>query len=348
MKENSQKVTISSENKGRGLFYGVIAVAVMIIMGVGATFAYFTATTSSTDTAVQTGSTTLQLKYISYEGAWNSGALIPANTDVVEYSFTYQSDITVDTTEDDYATIRHNALCKDDFGNDICSVYVFQVANTAYSDQTVSLDVLTTFNEFASLYAMAYEISEPDESLNPEEFALYFPTEDGEFSNPLNGVGDPLFATPIVTEEGETMPEGAFAVRDGNGKYLEKDEDYFPVYVNRGGVIKTMLDYVASEDSITKAYDRPIKVIDGEFPDENSSRIADNITIEGNSVKTFALVLYIKNNEEVDQTETDADKEFMGKIVVGPGDGTGGVSGQIGAMSSNDKTLYSSPTNTED
>ena len=44
---------------GKGLFYGVIAVATFIIMAVGATFAYFTATTNSANTAVQTGSTVL-------------------------------------------------------------------------------------------------------------------------------------------------------------------------------------------------------------------------------------------------------------------------------------------------
>ena len=55
---------LKNELKGRGLFYGVIAVATFIIMAVGATFAYFTATTNSANTSVQTGSTTLQLHYI--------------------------------------------------------------------------------------------------------------------------------------------------------------------------------------------------------------------------------------------------------------------------------------------
>ena len=68
--ERSQNVTIKNEVKGRGLFYGVIAVATFIIMAVGTTFAYFTATTESMNSAVQTGSTTLQLQYISYGSAW--------------------------------------------------------------------------------------------------------------------------------------------------------------------------------------------------------------------------------------------------------------------------------------
>ena len=82
----NQQTNIISENKGRGLFYGVIAIATFIIMAVGATFAYFTATTSSMNAAVQTGSTTLQLKYISYGSAWMQKDLIPADTNVVEFS----------------------------------------------------------------------------------------------------------------------------------------------------------------------------------------------------------------------------------------------------------------------
>ena len=68
--QENKKNVILTENRGRGLFYGVIAIATFIIMAVGATFAYFTATTESMNNTVQTGSTTLQLIYISYGEAW--------------------------------------------------------------------------------------------------------------------------------------------------------------------------------------------------------------------------------------------------------------------------------------
>ena len=93
--KQSQKENIVSENKGRGLFYVVIAVATFIIMAVGATFAYFTATTNSMNSAVKAGSTTLQLEYISYGSAWMTEELIPANDTVVEYSFEMQNDTTI-------------------------------------------------------------------------------------------------------------------------------------------------------------------------------------------------------------------------------------------------------------
>jgi len=324
---HSRNVIMENETKGRGLFYGVVAVAVFIIMAVGTTFAYFTATTSSADTSVQTGSTTLKLQYIGYEAAWMNSDLIPANTEVVEYSFEYQNDTTVNTTNSDYETMRYNTMCKDDYGNSICSVYVFQVKNSANSPQSVSLDVVTVENGFASLKAMAYEISEPAED-DLDNYKNYFPvtnpeTQLEEFTDVLNGTGDPTFK---VTEEDNT--ENSVAVRDGDGMFLAPGS-YNPVYVNRAGVIKTLLRYNESDSEVLPAIDREIKVITVENPDDKTSRIADNITIDGKDSKTFALVLYIKN-EEYDQTETDAAKNFTGQVVVSSGDGKVGVSGSIG------------------
>lgn len=324
--ERSQNVTIQNEVKGRGLFYGVIAVATFIIMAVGTTFAYFTATTSSADTSVQTGSTTLKLQYIGYEGAWMNNDLIPADTEVVEYSFEYQNDTTINIENEDYETMRYNTLCKDDYGNSICSVYVFQVSNSANSPQSVSLDVLTTQNGFGNLHAMAYEVAEPTDE-ESDEYKNYFPVVDEEtraetFLNVLNGTGDPIFK-----ETEDDITEGSQYVRDGNGDFLTPDK-YNAVYVNRYGVTKTLLKYRKSENEIEPALDRAIKVIDEARPNDNTARIADDITIDGKSLKTFALVLYIKNLND-DQTEDDASKSFAGQVIVSSGDGKVGVSGTI-------------------
>lgn len=326
--ERSQNVTNQSETKNRGLFYGVIAVAVFIIMAVGTTFAYFTATTNSADSSVQTGSTTLRLKYISYEGAWLNKDLIPANTDVVEYSFEYQSDTTVNTAKENYDSIRYNALCKDDFGNSICSVYVFQVQNSANSPQAVSIDVLTQTNGFGSLHAMAYEISEPTDT-ESEDYKSYFPvvneeTQESTFTNALNGLGDPTFKTVNNEED-----DGTIAVRDGDGNFMTSGS-YSPVYVNRTGVLKKLLKWNNS-GAMEPSIDRPIKILNDMNLEDRSVRVADNIELPERSTKTFALVLYIKNDENKDQTDSDADKTFTGQVIVGPGDGSGGVSGQIEA-----------------
>lgn len=317
----SQRMNEMNETKGRGLFYGVIAIATFIIMAVGATFAYFTASTSSMNSAVQTGSTTLELDYISYETAWMKNDLIPVDTKVAEYSFERQSDATISDE-----TSKSNALCVDDDGNSICSVYVFQVINTAKSDQEVSIDVISEKNGFKSLNAMAYELSLPADRTD-------YDSEENH-----NGTSDPAFkkyATDITTN--------AITVRNGDGEPLYNYDDdgelleesnYNEIYVNRKGVIKTLLKY--TDDNTKKpAIERLLITTTNELHEDlqldvkdRTQRIADTVVIPGESTKTFALVLYILNKNE-NQTDTDALKTFTGQVVVGSGDGVG-VSGKIG------------------
>lgn len=331
----------NNENKGRGLFYIIIAVAVLIIMGIGTTFAYFTATTNSADSSVQAGSTTLRLQYISYEGAWMNRDLIPADTNVVEYSFEYQDDTTINKTNDDYVTARYNTLCKDDYGNSICSVYVFQVVNTANSPQSVSLNVVSVENSFANLNAMGYLVKAPTNAesadykhYNKLEQEIPSLEPEGEPTMgvifPENGLGDPTFKT-IETDK----TEGSTDVRDGDGIFLTPGQ-YEPVYVNRLGVTKTLLKYNKSASEVLPAIDRalvPITEENAEAKEEDRTvKIADNITIDGRSTETFALVLYIKNIND-DQTSADALKSFTGKVIVSSGDGKVGVSGSISVSS---------------
>ena len=339
-----QKRNFFSENKGRGLFYAVIAIATFIVMAVGATFAYFTATTQSLNSAVQTGSTTLQLKYISYGKAWSKSKLIPADTNVVEYSVEFQNDTTNTSPlgeDDTYLANGNNTMCIDDYGNEICSIYVFQITNSAPSPQTVSLSIVSQVNGFSSLHAMAYELT------LPQDLSEYESTANGNRTN------DPIFRENNLDDR-----EGAIDVTDANKTLLTK-EQYFPIYINRKGVVKTLLQYTDTTDPDTQtiikkyAVDRkvvPLLTIADEEKEakDRTAKIADDIDIKGEETKTFAVVLYIKN-ENYDQTATDAEKTFSGQIVVSSGDGTSGVSGTIGAVSAenfNPENLQSNTTAT--
>ena len=75
-----------NNNGGKGLFYGVIGVATLIVAIIGATFAWFTATAGGeTKTVVKTG--TLSIEYVSSgEGSGkvvNASNLKPATTEQV-------------------------------------------------------------------------------------------------------------------------------------------------------------------------------------------------------------------------------------------------------------------------
>ena len=339
-------------DNGRELFYGVIAIASFIVMAVGATFAYFTATANSANSSIGTGSTTLELEYISYNQAWMKDDLIPANTAVVEYSVEYQDDSTM--KEDGIA----NGLCVDDYGNSICSVYQFKIVNNANSPQVVSLDIVSEINGFASLNAMAYELSvedDPDNDVDDDK-AIYdqgaYATEEDEETGeqvPVNNSTDPKFhkTEPAGTEGFE----GYVTVTLGDKNTPLYDDDFTnnePIYINRKGVTKNLLKY---KDTLTSTTDNPVmkpaidRLVVPVTEDNQSAeasaktvRVADQVTIygmndpEGNpNYKHFAIILYIRNSS-TDQTKTDAAKSFTGRVVVSNGDGGTGVSGSISAV----------------
>lgn len=341
--DTNKKINKTPKKKteeNRELLYGVIAIATFIIMAVGATFAYFTATANSGNSAVSTRSTSLKLEYISYESAWQSQKLIPADTRVVEYSvelqndttnkdLCYESDGTVaqECNDTNQSTKRvTNELCKDDYGNSICSVYEFQVRNSDNSPQNVSLNIVSEKNGFTNLKAMTYEVS-----VDPEKEDLYNDTPKTDENR--NGINDPIFKNSA-----DDTTSGAIAVVDGS----EPPQELYgrtPIYVNRVGVKKEMLTYIEPKtgDQTIKKPSIDLELLPityenaGDEASKRTTKLADDITINGEETKTFIIVLYIKNLTDKDQTAADAEKEFVGRVVVSTGDGTTGVSGKIGA-----------------
>ncbi len=323
MNDNNKKSKLNN-NKDRSLFYGVIAVATFIIMAVGATFAYFTASTSSANSTVKTGSTKLELEYVSYGAGWMNNKLIPVDMKVAEYSVEWQNDTT------------KNKMCVDDYGNQICSAYVFQVKNTANSPQDVSINLISENNGFANLHAMVYEISKGDEY--SEE----------------SSTGDPKFK---LTQE--DTGKDLIKIENATGEELYTADGIQPIYVNRKGVKKTLLKYNDSQSPQTRksSIGIPVKAaLDGDGSDVSTrtSKLADGITIngvnssDGSNLKTFMIVLYI-NNLNQNQNETDSMKDFVGKVEVSTGDGSTGVSGTISSMTGeleSDKTTSTTTTTT--
>ncbi len=315
-----------SKKNNRGLFYGVIAISTFIIMAVGATFAYFAATANSGNNSIQTSSSSLSLTLFSYETAWKKDDLIPVDTNVLKYSFEKQDDTTIKVekkecfnSEDEsvdcedesvdesktkitYASDKNNTICVDDYGNNICSVYVFQIVNDNPSPQTMSFSIVSEVNTFSNLMAAVYEVNVSDEE-----------TYNSDSNN--NKTGDPT--------EFNVMRS------DDNGYQTANDGEYTPIYVNRKGVKKTLLRMNNEE-----AADRGIIYsAEGEASVDNvgsrSTQIANNIAIDSNETKTFAVLVYIHNLEQAQKE--DENKIFTGAINVTTGDGTTGVSGYISA-----------------
>ena len=110
------------ENNGKGLFYGVIGVATLIVAIIGATFAYFTATANDTTNVTGTTATEVDMQLVVSELTATTNKLIPLN-------------LMADT--DPYATLGANGqfanavggACVDANGNEVCDVYKIVVTN---------------------------------------------------------------------------------------------------------------------------------------------------------------------------------------------------------------------------
>ena len=104
------------KNNGRGIFYGVIGVATLVVAIIGATFAYFTATETAGNNVISGNMATIsfgvQVQKIVDPG--QSSGMIPMSNDMVEA-----------------AVNSDNEVCVDDNGNAVCQIYKITVTNTS-------------------------------------------------------------------------------------------------------------------------------------------------------------------------------------------------------------------------
>ena len=125
------------ENNRRGseIFLGVIGVATLVVAIIGATFAFFSASTSSANDAISVNSTTLSLNYADTTGTNLKLNLIPATEAIATFAALNQPE----------TNANENEQCIDDNGNEVCSVYRFTVTNPSESttqDITVTLNLI--------------------------------------------------------------------------------------------------------------------------------------------------------------------------------------------------------------
>lgn len=100
---------------GRGIFYGVIGVATLVVAIIGATFAYFTASQSNNN--IITGNMASVNFGLKVEPVVNPGlttGIIPMSNTMVEK-----------------AVSNSGKVCKDDNGNAVCQIYKITVSNSS-------------------------------------------------------------------------------------------------------------------------------------------------------------------------------------------------------------------------
>ena len=114
------------KNNGRGIFYGVIGVATLVVAIIGATFAYFTATaTNSTNITgnMATVSFGLDVRKVT-KADETKGGMIPMSNTMVEAAVHGTNDSTPKKDTD-----SEQQICVDDNGNAVCQIYKIAVSN---------------------------------------------------------------------------------------------------------------------------------------------------------------------------------------------------------------------------
>ena len=131
-------------NNGKGIFYGVIGVATLVVAIIGATFAYFASTTQGTNGAAAANSATVKdALEITQDGQYIAPDLIPASPATVVKSFGQTGDATANTGKCRGASAANHA------GNyGMCSYYTFTIKNNSDVDTQVYLSLKTDTNTF--------------------------------------------------------------------------------------------------------------------------------------------------------------------------------------------------------
>ena len=133
--------------KGSGIFLGVIGVATLIVAIIGATFAFFSAQTNSTETAITAQGAILKLGFEEDPSGLNQH-LIPATYRIAEFA----------ALSTEYIGENRANECLDDNQNEVCGVYYFTVGNpSATTQQDLYGSVVVQSNSFANLMFQVYD-----------------------------------------------------------------------------------------------------------------------------------------------------------------------------------------------
>ena len=109
------------KNNGRGIFYGVIGVATLVVAIIGATFAYFTATAGNNVITGNMASISLSLDVTKMTTADQElGGMIPMSNNMIEP-----------------ALASSKGVCIDDNNNAVCQIYKITITNDSSAGQFV-------------------------------------------------------------------------------------------------------------------------------------------------------------------------------------------------------------------
>ena len=225
--------------KGSGIFLGIVSIATLIVAIIGATFAYFSATTESADDAVNLTAYEYKLDinvtriYPASSVADNKLQLIPMDPTTA---------VTISTGNNNtnllYALNEAKERCIDDHGLQVCALYQVTITNEAQNAVSFS-GVLQTMTNNAATDADGASI--PDRT--PFANLMYQSVSGSHSDNTLarTVVGEsPVEPVALKTETGQSIAIDDIYVTgattsEGGAVTLGTGTSYVLVYLNEAG-----------------------------------------------------------------------------------------------------------------
>ena len=150
-----------NDNKSRDIFYGVVAIATLIVALVGATLAYFSISASSSEGAVGAKAAVVSIEYNDgQQVSAQADKLIPASYEVVKKVYERNRANFTDEGEPEMN------VCLDDNDQQVCSIYRFTIRSDV--ERTLTATLNSESNSFSYLaYAVRDVTNNAWINLNP-------------------------------------------------------------------------------------------------------------------------------------------------------------------------------------
>ena len=158
---------MNENNNGRGLFYGVIGVATLIVAIIGATFAYFTVNATVTGNEDVKGNVaeigSERVAAVVTKMTATEGKLVPLGSAIIA-----AGEGTIGATDQRSDALNAANMCFDTKGNKVCDVYKIVLTNS--SEASINLEGTLTIT--------------PDQGKNSPNFrwSFYKDTNDAAFA----------------------------------------------------------------------------------------------------------------------------------------------------------------------
>jgi len=261
---------MNERNNGKGIFYGVIGVATLVVAIIGATFAYFTASASNNNVItgnMATVSLDLAVSKVTTVDE-TKGGMIPMSNTMVEIAVNKAA----------------NDVCVDDNGNAVCQIYAITLTNDSSAGQFVD-----------GYVSLKYGSGEPT------DFTSY--ADEAKFDNATK-----LLGTELAPGVGTTMrwaqvfkkADSSVAVDDNHystagtqtlGAGLNEKEEF------------TQIGQTKEQDDTGKNIDNILTTFDGDLKGTTNISGTDYDTIGANYIRVSNHEWAASGDESYDRTK---------------------------------------------